>query len=412
MGATGVLTRTVLEALREPGTVASLMGELGLLRADAWAMIKHLHEQGRLERLSSGVYRITPLGETALAERVCPAPARIGRGVRQPPAGKGRTPERAAWLERHYGKLGYRRSAELLRMQPANVWRWAADMGLKFGEVEGYILLTDLSRLLELDYAAVYSRAKRAGILTFPESTLGKLRRRKAMVPEAWADQISSERQPPAPEDVSLADVQERCGISKTQAARRAGRAAYLRTPPRGGQPRLFVSKEVADQIIRRYQERGRRPADQVVGRAGVLAAVTAAGAEGASERELYAPLPCSRAAVRVHVHAMWLAGELERCRLGDTLDPFVYRLVEHASAPKPLKRIVVIPGRRATPLADLGVTDEVARSVRDAMPRPVPGAQRARHPRGSIKALAERYGIDKAVVYRILAAPGTEAAD
>ena len=80
MGATGVLTRTVLEALREPGTVASLMGELGLLRADAWAMIKHLHEQGRLERLSSGVYRITPLGETALAERVCPAPARIGRG--------------------------------------------------------------------------------------------------------------------------------------------------------------------------------------------------------------------------------------------------------------------------------------------------------------------------------------------
>jgi biotin operon repressor len=398
-GVTGALTRQVLEALREPGTVPSVMDELGLLRSDAWAMIKHLHEQGRVERLQRGVYRISDAGEAALQEQAPTKVKTIGKTAQHPPAGKGRTPARSIWLERNYSKLGHHRCAELLDMQPANVWAWARSLGVRFGDVTGYILMTDLSELLGMEYTALWSRAGRAGVLTYPDSVKGNQRKRKAMVPAAWADQVADEHQPPTPEDICLEALRNKLGLSKTQAARVAGANAYLRTPVSGGQPRLHISQETAHQITARYHNRRGKPQVKVVGREGVRSAIEASGPEGATERELYERLPCSRAAVRIHVRAMFLAGVLERCRLGDTLDPFVYRLIEHQEQPVPQKRPVVITGRPSPTPEKLGLTAEAVRSIREVALEP----GRVRRPRGQIGELASRYGVSKAVIHRVL---------
>ncbi|MEI3783820.1 hypothetical protein U9R89_22175, partial [Pectobacterium brasiliense] len=53
-GATGTRTRQVLTLLREPGRASDVAQELGLNREDAHALVKHLLEQGRVERLARG----------------------------------------------------------------------------------------------------------------------------------------------------------------------------------------------------------------------------------------------------------------------------------------------------------------------------------------------------------------------
>ncbi|MFC4426277.1 hypothetical protein [Deinococcus navajonensis] len=345
-GTRGPLTRRVLETLRSPGGVPDLKQELGLAHEDAWSLVKHLHEQGRLERVSRGVYRITPAGEAAL---VTPNPESVKllrTSARKPPEGKGWTAERVAWLTAHYPRLGHKRCAELLGTTPTAVHAKAAKLGLRFGEVDGYQLLNDLASLLGFEYRNLIVRAQRAGVLTFPGTVKDQQRRSKAMVPEWWAEQIADERQPPEPNDVSLETLRRELQLGKTQMVRKAGADARLRTPVTGGQAQLYVSVDAADRLRAEYRERRKVPRPPVVGRAGFLAAIEARGPEGATERELFESGPSSRAAVRLHVRALLRDGLLQRCRLGDSLDPFVYRLVQYTGQPQPSRRNVVIPGR------------------------------------------------------------------
>lgn len=349
-GAYGAETRRVLEALDRPARVPDLVAELGMTTEVVWDNVKSLHGRGWLTRVARGVYQISDEGRAALNPERPKAAKPIRTGVPRPPEGEGWTPERLQWLEKHYSRLGHRRCGELLGLDPKTVHAKATKLGLRFGEVDGFTLIVDAAELLEHDYAVLYGRAKRAGVLTYPGTVMGNARKRKAMVPDWWLDQIADERQLPSPDDVALAELRQELGLSKTHAARAAGQDAYLRTPRQGGQARLYVSWKTAERL--RTQFRGKKPPAPVVGPGGVRAAIEAAGTEGMTERELYEALPCSRAAVRLYVRRLLRDGELERCRLGDTLDPFVYRLVQHVGHPKPARRTVVIPGRpRKTPL-------------------------------------------------------------
>lgn len=345
-GAHGRTTRPTLEALREPGRVPDLVKEMRLPLGTVWATVKHLHEQGLLDRVNPGVYQINARGEEALKPRPTEAAKLIRTGAPRPPEGKGWTPERSRWLEKHYGRLGHHRCGELLGVNSSAVHAKATKLGLRYGEVDGYTLPVDVAELLLRDYVMLYSRAERAKVLTFPGTTAGQEYRRKAMVPDWWVEQIADEIQPPEPGDVLLAELRQKVGLSKTQATRVAGRDARLRTPIKGGQAMLYIPTDVAERITARYREKRKTPAAPVVGRGGVLTAIRAAGAEGRTERELYEALPCSQAAVRLHVRALYLAKQLDRCRMGDSSDPFVYRDLQYTGQPQPTRRRIVLPGR------------------------------------------------------------------
>lgn len=355
-GASGRVTRRVLAALERPARTPDLVAELGLPLEVVWGAVKGMHERGWVERVSRGVYRATDAGRAALAPRDVSQTRYVRSGAPTPPAGEGWTPGRRAWLARYYARLGPARCAELLEMKTPTVHAMATRHGLRFGEVDGYQLITDLAALLERDYVLLYTRAKRAGVLTFPGTVAGKQRRAKALVPDWWVEQIADEIQPPAEGDVALAALRVTLGLSKTQMARRAGADARLRTlpgaGPKGQQAQLYVSAEVAARLGAEQRARRQRPRGAIVGRAGVLAAIAAAGADGRSERELTEALPCSRAAVRLYVRALLRDGETVRCRSGTSADPFVYREARHALAPEPAQRQVIIPGRPALPQA------------------------------------------------------------
>lgn len=351
-GVYGVTTSRVLTALRRPGRLADVRAEVGLREEEAHAHIKHLHERGLLIRVARGVYQISAAGEQALSPRTAPGVRFLSKAFRTPPAGPDWTPERTRWLELNYERLGHRRCAELLGKEAATVHARAVKLGLSFGQVPGHILITELSDMLERDYGALYGCAERAGVLTFPGSVAQQERRPKAMVPEWWADELASEAQPPTPDDVALASLCAELGLSRSHASRLASADAYLRTPVSGGQARLYVSDDTAGRIRERCRLKAQIPSAPVVGQAGVLSVIEAAGPEGLSGRELYEFLACSRAATRLYTRLLSEAGAVERCRAGSTLDPYVYRAIRHQGQPPPQQRRVVIPGRPKKALA------------------------------------------------------------
>jgi hypothetical protein len=354
-GVSGLDTRAVLLALREPGRVPALVSELGWTTARVWDNVKGLYARGLLERPVRGVYRITPAGEAALAHLPPVTGSRTLRDVkRAAPASTGRfwSPERVAWLKKHYPALGHRRAAELLKMDASAVHAKARKLGLEVGDVAGYQRLTDVAKLVERDYVTLWNRAVRAGVLTYPAGIKSQQKRSHALVPDAWIESVLSEWQPPTPDDVALADLRAELKLSKTQAQRLTSGAAYLRTPVCGGQAKLYVSTEDALRLRQSVREAAQRPRLPVVGRVGILGAVEAGGEAGRSERELWEALPCSRAAVRLHVVALRRTGDIQQCRTGTTLDPFVYRAASHAHAPEPPQRVITLPGRPRKVLA------------------------------------------------------------
>lgn len=345
-GVSGDLTRQLLNALREPGRMGDLTREFGWTESEAHALLKHAHEQGWVTRLQRGVYQLSEAGEQALAGSREVGIRFLSRQCHQPPEGTGWTPERKAWLDTFYARLGHHRCAELLGSTPGAVHGMARKRGLQYGDVSGYTLLTDLAAMTGQAYQNLYTCALRAGMLTFPGPERGREVRQKAMVPDSWAEELVGEMHPPTPEDVALAELRRDIGLSQTQAARKAAGHSYLRTPVQGGQSRLYVSQDFAQQLRLEYARRRRIPKTPEIGRDGYRQAYAARGQEGATERELFESLGTSRAAVRSHTRALLQAGELQRCRAGNTLDPYVYRLVEFAGQPEPQQRQVVIKGR------------------------------------------------------------------
>ncbi|UQN10306.1 winged helix-turn-helix domain-containing protein [Deinococcus sp. QL22] len=354
-GVYGADTRAVLLALREPARVPALMAELGWTTARVWDNVKGLYGRGLLERPVRGVYRITPAGEAALAHLPPVSGSVTLRNVhRAAPLSTGRlwSAERVAWLKAHYAALGHRRAAELLNMEPSAVHAKARKLGLEAGDVAGYVRLTDVANLVERDYVMLWSRAQHAGVLTYPVGVKGQQRRTHALVPDAWVETVLSEWQPPTPDDVALCELRAELGLSRTHAQRLTASVAYLRTPVKGGQARLYVSTEDALRLRQSVREAAKTPRAPVVGRAGILQAIEAGGEAGRSERELFEALPCSRAAVRIHVLALRGAGTIQMCRTGTTLDPFVYRAARFVHAPEPPQRVITISGRPRKVLA------------------------------------------------------------
>lgn len=349
----GTQTRAVLEILTDPATPADIATRLNLPRNVARDTVRHLHHTGWVDRVARGLYVRNAAGTAALT------PARAGRRYlsgcyRTPPAGRGWTPERRQWLMVHFARLGHHRCAHLLGMNANTVHAYATKLNLAFGDVPGYHLVVDVARLLNRSYGHLWSRAKAAGVLTYPAASRHSTQGRKGMVPDAWVAQVALEVQPPTPDDVPLHDLRAQLGVSRTQISRLTRPHAYLRTP-RGldRQARLYVPREVADSLLREYRDRQPAPVRPTTTRDGIRAALCAAGAAGLSERELRETLGVSRAIIRVRLEPLLLSGEARRHRAGTTLDPYVYRLALHADAPEPPRRTVVIPGRpRALPQA------------------------------------------------------------
>lgn len=347
-GATGDRTRQLLDTLREPARLSDVMTELGWTEEDTHALIKHAHEQGRLDRIARGVYRTSAAGLAALDNQEEGGARYLAVQASPPPQGDRWTPERKAWLDSAYPRLGAHRCAELLGVSLCAVRAMASKRGLKLGDLPGYTLLTDLAELTGQRYSNLYACAERAGVLTFPGTTRDNQRRPAALVPDAWADELVGEMAPPTPDDVALHDLRRELHLSPTQAQRKARGHSYLRTPVNGGQARLHVSREFAEQLRAEYRERRKKPKTREIGRQGYLAAFTAAGPNGATERELYEQLQTSRAAVRIHTTALLRDGQLERCREGTTFDPFVYRLKAYQGTAEPHRRTPPTKPRRA----------------------------------------------------------------
>lgn len=345
-GATGERTRQLLELLREPGSRRDVVAELVWTEEEAHALIKHLHEQGRLDRLARGVYRTSEAGLQALDNQGQGGVHFLSITAPRPPEGARWTPERKAWLDRYFPRLGATRCAELLDLSVEAVRAMGYKRALRFGDVPGYTLLTELAELTGQAYSNLYQYAQMAGVLTFPGTTRHSARRTAALVPDAWAEELTDEMQPPTPDDVLLDDLRQELNLSQTQISRKARGHSYLRTPVCGGQARLHVPHAFAEGLRAEYREKRQRPATRQIGRAGYLRAFAAAGANGTTERELYEQLQTSRAAVRLHARALLREGVLERCRAGTTLDPFVYRLAEFRDQPEPAQRQIVLPGR------------------------------------------------------------------
>lgn len=348
-GATGRLTRRVLELVRQqPQTAPGIAEDLGISREVAWPLLKHLHEQGRVERVTRGVYAITEIGQKALQG----APVQGVQQLNAPNAGKapkgqGWTPQREQWLRRMYPHLGPGGCAEALGMESSAVWGYATRRGLVYGDIPGHILLTELASLTEHGYTNLRNRAQRAGVLTYPAGGMDQTTQRRAMVPDWWADQVVDERQPPGPDDVPLLALREELALSKTHSQRLVAGHTYLRTPSAGGQAHLYVSRETAEELRQRRRVH-RKPV--AVGLRTTWQAYEAAGANGLTLDELTAVLGCSRSAIRNHTRALFEGGELERHGAGTCLSVYVYRPTECASQPAPPRRSTKPPGRPRRP--------------------------------------------------------------
>lgn len=335
----------LLEVLRTPHSQGGLARALQVDVSVAWPALKNLKQSGYVQRVARGQYQTSPAGEAVLADREMTsgeAPSRfLDDAVPAPPAGPGWTPERVAWLRAHYALLGHVGAGRQLGMKPKTVWAYAKRLGLRYGRLDGYTLLTPVADVIALMhglrrpevYPNLWARATRAGVVTYGGSDREQLQRR-ALVPVDWAEAIIEERTPPLESDMPLTELVARTGLSKTHAVRVA-QPTYLRTPT-GDAPRQHLPRERGEALVRQYA--GRTPAHQP-GRAGVLAALEAAGPEGLTEAELERQLGVSRAAVRIHLRH--LAGDLERCRDGTSIDPAVWRLACHRHAPLPAQRFV-----------------------------------------------------------------------
>lgn len=306
-GATGEKTRAVLQFIAmDPKSAQEVADHLNILLEKAHSLLKHLRESGWAERTERGRYQATPAGRSALypvARRQEPL-VKPNR-VHPPTRGWRWTPARKAWLVRYYPLLGHRRCSRLLGREPAVVHAMATRLGLRHGaEIEGYILLTELAEVLGKPYGALWSRARRAGTLTFPQQ-VGTGRNRKALVPDWWVDQIVEEMRAPQPGEVALAELRTELGMSKTHAQRLAGKDAFLRTALTrnpSNQATLHVTSETAERIRLAWQERPNRPQ---LGRPVVYAALHRAGAGGSTEAELMTATGMKDAALRRHLHSL-----------------------------------------------------------------------------------------------------------
>lgn len=339
-GVLGEKVRQVLEALYwEPICLNRVVEVTGLPRERVWPLVKHARERGLVERKGRGLYQTSADGCTMLnpVYRAAEAPVAPDRLVK-PPTGWKWTKQRCEWLRTFYPLLGPHRCAVLLVRDYATVHAKASRMGLRWGQdIEGYMLLSEVARLLDKNYSNLWVRAKRAGALTFPKSVVDDKHRRKALVPDWWVEQLAAESQPPEPGWVLVETLCAELGLSKTHAQRLTAGKAVLRVPPAGGQARAYVSAEDADLI--RTQRKAlpkRRPA---LGRPAVYAAFARAGAEGLTEREVCEYLHSGVGMTRVHTRALYLEGALERCRMGSSKDPFVYRLSQWQGHPHPRRR-------------------------------------------------------------------------
>lgn len=332
-------TRRVLTALERPARPAQIAAELGLPYAAARGAVRHLHNSGRADRIARGVYVRNEAGTAALTP-----PTQGSRSLRAarlaPPAGRGWTPERTQWLQARYARLGPRTCAQLLGMDYAAVHARATRLGLQYGDVPGYQFVRDVAVLLDREYSTIWSRARAAGVLTYPNDGRDAQRRTMALVPDAWVEQIAQEIQPPTPDDVPLHELRVQLGLSRTQITRITRDQAYLRTPRGlGRQARLYITRADADALIRSRRDVRPPPTPATTTTIAVRAALEAAGPDGVTERELYTALGVSRAIIRHRLDPLLLSGEVARCRAGTTNDPLVFRLAVHDSQPEPTQR-------------------------------------------------------------------------
>lgn len=305
--ALGDRTRLTLELLAvDPQSVHAVAQALNAPYTTAWSLIKHLVEQGRAERVAPGQYLATPAGRSALyppayTQEPAVKPARVVA----PPTGWRWTPERKTWLARYYPLLGHRRCSRLLGREPAAVHAMATRLGLRHGaDVEGYTLLTQVAEILGRSYSGLWTRAQRAGVLTFPVQAQHSARRRKALVPDWWVDRLMQDLCPPAPGEMALSALRAELGISKTHAQRLATGDGVLRDPGQdaGQQAVTYVSSAVAQRIRQAWSNRPNYPQR---GRPVVHAALQRAGANGMTPPALVAATGMTRAALQHHLNGM-----------------------------------------------------------------------------------------------------------
>lgn len=324
-GLTSERSRATLTALLEPGRAADVATELDIDVAHAWSQIRELLTAGYLQRVARGVYQATQDGREVLTlpdtrREPQKAPRKKMERVEPPPPGRGIKGERLQWLARNYELLGDKRCGELLGVHRASAKKAADKLGLRWGDLPGYVLLVDLADLGAGDYVNVYARAKRAGVLYRPPTT-----KRKLFVPTWWADKIMAERSLPTPDEVAVLDVLERLGVPATSLLRAIGKRYRLATPAEGGNPRRYITRALLEDLERLYAERRRQPLWKQPGKAGLVRALQETG--GLNEVELAERLGVSRNAVRIHLRQLRRSGRVERTRAGTPTDPYVCRL-------------------------------------------------------------------------------------
>jgi|GEM_PF-6779868 len=319
--------QATLRHLTRPTRVRDLARDLGVTYEQARGNVRVLVERGDVTRVQQGTYVITQAGlarlhRTSSTEAPVPRrPARLTYPVRVPP-GRGWTPERRAWFQSAYPRLGQQACADLLGTTESAVATMACREGLTLGDADGFIRLSTLATLLGVSYNGLYEHAVRDGVARKPRSG-----GRGVTVPETWADAMAARHAAPRPDEVPLRSLRQEGRISQREARRLAQAYGQLRRPRDGGHPQIFVPSHVVPRCTPAPRTR------RSVGRIGVLDALDQHGE--LTVTELARVLRLGATTLRRHLALLESQGVIIRTGIGTKLDPYRYaRTPQHATLP------------------------------------------------------------------------------
>jgi hypothetical protein len=367
-------SKRTLELLKQAGRVSDLSKETGWSYESARAILREMKQAGYLDELGDGLYQTNKSGQQRLKVRKGKGGILPGMQLTQPPKiikqGRKLTQGAKDWLERNYPLFGHVRCAEALGYtgnKAKVVWSWGKKLGLEYGSVDGYLLLTEVVKLMDGNhhrYTQLWSKAKRAGVLRYPPGSKGRQTQRKAMVPIEWLEATNDEYTPAENGLMRLKSVLlvlERRGITvgKTSLTRSVARLSIetVTRKPAFGPPALFVSTVDYNRLIEYLANRPEQK--NTGGQAKILELLNQAGQLGLTEKELEGLMGCSRAAVRFALAKLGEKGKVNVFQRGNTFYPNIYRTIGHCDPP------AYLPERyAATPLSWVSTLEAIRKGA------------------------------------------------
>lgn len=102
------------------------------------------------------------------------------------------TAEELAYVRQWVPRKGYRFCAQQLKRKEGTIWRWAKAMGIKTGDIDGWLPVSEVAKICQMHRDGIIRKAQRAGALRRLKNGRRTVR---VLIKETWALKLVDEQE-------------------------------------------------------------------------------------------------------------------------------------------------------------------------------------------------------------------------